>query len=337
MTTKITTDWHVSAKRIAGTTPQSRLALTEAIYTALESALDPNYDHIIAGDLYDGFDVETKDILRTFKVLANFLLSGDKTLVMLRGNHDHTVKDNKVSGFELTAQLLEAQFGSRVVVVREVTQWKEFTLIPHLVNNDLLELEVEKLTNLQNRVFIFHANFDNPFCSGDHSLNVTREMADTLLHSGNVILFGHEHAYREIGDVTCLGNSYPSSIADALGGPKFAWYVGDDIRNECIWHPEGVFAKLEWHALDDVDQNLKFIRVGGAATVAEAPAALAAIAKLRQSHDAFVITNAVEIEGMSNDMEVASLESVKSFNVLEALMEVLSPEEGEVVKELLEC
>lgn len=337
MTTKITTDWHVSTKRVAGTTTQSRLALTEAIYEALEKALDPDFDHIIAGDLYDGFDVDAKDVLRTFLILSNYLTASGKILVLLRGNHDHTAKDSKVSGFELTAQLLESQFPAQVVIVREVTHWKDFVFVPHLINNDVLKLEVEKLTTLANKVFVFHANFDNPFCSGDHSLNVTREMADSLLHSGNIILFGHEHQYREIGDITCLGNTYPSSISDALGGPKFAWYVGDDIYNEWTWHPEGEFAKLDWRNLEDVDPALKFIRVGGDASANEAADAVAAIAKLRQNHNAFVITNAVMVEGMGTEMEEASLESLKAFDVLSALLEVLDPKEQEVVKELLTC
>ncbi len=336
MTTKITTDWHVSAKRVAGTTAQSRLALTDAIYGALEKALDSNFDHIIAGDLYDGFDVDAKDVLRTFLILSNYLTESGKTLVLLRGNHDNTVKDNKVSGFELTAQLLESQFPAQVVIVREVTHWQDFVFVPHLINNDVLKLEVEKLTTLSNKVFVFHANFDNPFCSGDHSLNVTREMADSLLRSGNVILFGHEHQYREIGDITCLGNTYPSSISDALGGPKFAWYVGDDIYNECTWHPEGEFAKLDWRNLDDVPAHLKFIRVGGDASANEAADAVAAIAKLRQTHPCYVLANAVCVENINAESEsISTLELISKFNVLEALMSELTEAECCVVKELL--
>lgn len=336
-TVKVTTDWHLGVKRVAGVTPKSQADLTEAMCAAFERELDRSYDHLIAGDLFDQFTVDSRDVLRTFMILADYLKDSVKTLCIVRGNHDHSPRAGMVSSFDLLTKLLESQFGDQVVVAREVTHWRDFVLVPHLANNEILKTEVARLSGERNKVFVFHANFDNGHAAdSEHSLNVTREMADSLLHSGNVILFGHEHGYRNIGDITCLGNTFPSSISDVLHGPKFSWLVGDTIERAESWHPSGSFADIDWRHLVDVSDDLQFIRVSGHAAASEAAEVISAIARLRQRHSAFVISNAVKIEGMEVGEAVTALEQVSNFDVLSALLETLSAEEGAVVKCLLE-
>jgi hypothetical protein len=61
--------------------------------------------------------------------------------------------------------------------------------------------------------------------------------------------------------------------------------------------------------------------------------------RLRQRSDAFVITNAVKIEGhsMSEEMAETSIESIKSFDILASILAELNEQEQEVVKGLLKC
>ena len=331
---KITSDWHIGFKRAAGVTPVSKESLRSTLLSTFREQLDPAYPHLIAGDLFDGFTVETRDIIDTYQILADFLSSG-QDLALLRGNHDFSLRGDAKSSFDLLATLLEAQFPRQVTIAREVTTWGDFVLIPHLPNNEILQLEVAKLKD-DTRTLVFHANYDNFHAAdSDHSLNVTPDMLDGL--KSPLILFGHEHATRKVGDrIVCLGNAFPTSIADCLGGPKFAWfYDGAAVTPTPIWQPQGQFAHVDWRELDGVDVNLKFIRVGGDATAAEAADAINAVSKFRQAHSAYVITNATKIAGLDSEVEVQSLENVKTFDVLAALLDTLEPDEAKVVSELL--
>jgi hypothetical protein len=62
-----------------------------------------------------------------------------------------------------------------------------------------------------------------------------------------------------------------------------------------------------------------------------------AVSKLRQSHSAYVITNAVKIEGCDLSNELAgSIEDIKVFDVVGAIMSELTEQEQNVVKGLLQ-
>jgi metallophosphoesterase superfamily enzyme len=331
---KITKDWHLGFKRTAGVTVASKEALRTRLLEAFREQLDPAHPHLIAGDLFDQFTVDTRDIIDTYHILFEFLATGQE-LALVRGNHDFSIRGEAKSSFDLLATLLEAQFPRQVTIAREVTRWGNFVLIPHLPNNEILQIEVDKLKD-ETRTLVFHANYDNFHAAdSEHSLNVTPEMVENL--KSPLILFGHEHAHRKIGNrIVCLGNAFPTSIADCLGGPKFAWmYNGETVTPVEIWNPKDEFDIVDWTELDDVGDDLKFIRVGGDATAAQAADAVGSVAKLRLRHDAYVITNAVRVEGVGDAVEMQSLEQVKQFDVLSALLSKLDEREGEVVRALL--
>jgi hypothetical protein len=97
-----------------------------------------------------------------------------------------------------------------------------------------------------------------------------------------------------------------------------------------------VFTRVDWRNLD-TDPGYQFIRVEGTATAEEAAEVVDAVARFRAKSEAYVVTNAVKVEGVAAFDELAemSLEQITAFNVLDALLEELSEEEGKVVKELL--
>lgn len=344
----ILNDLHLGATRKAGATPTSASALKQYLQSEFAKLVANCNGHLcILGDLFDNFSVDVGEVIKVYETLSDYIHEvGRVTLVC--GNHDHSPRPG-TSSFHLLAHILKSRFPNDVNVIDYTNGLTEVEdgiwAISHMPNQELFNIEVEKAcANSDVMMLLLHCNIENTFTeNSDHSLNLAGTLLDKVLKSGIRVVCAHEHVGRVLhgGRVHVIGNQFPASVSDCvneLNDNKVYVEINDfTVIEHTSCHVLDLYAKLEWNNLDDVDTNLKFIRVGGFATAAEAPAALAAIAKLRQNHNAFVITNAVQIEGMSSDIEVASLESVKSFNVLEALLDILSPEESKVVKELLEC
>jgi hypothetical protein len=337
---KLTTDWHIASKRVAGTTPASNQALQQYLLDSFKAALDPSLPHLICGDLFNEFTIDAGNLIATYEILSKFLSTGQR-LAVLRGNHDHHPRGAQVSSFDLLMSILESQYPDNLTVAREVTEWHQFILVPHLPNNEILKIEVEKLAGVKGKVVVFHANYDN-FHAADteHSLNVTPEMAEMLLGNGNKLVFGHEHDHRLLfgGNLLVLGNGAPASVADCLGsGFKFASHFdGLDYTLEKMVVIDDVFARLDWRELEAAPEKL-FLRVEGSASAQEAADAVSAIAALRQRSSALVIANAVKVEGMAefDKLMEMSFDQITSFSVLDALLAELEPREQTVVKELL--
>ena len=174
----------------------------------------------------------------------------------------------------------------------------------------------------------------------DHSLNVSKEAADILISAGWTLIFGHEHQPRVAPGIVIPGNQVPTSVADCLGCQgKYYLRLHDKNIEHRDWinlEAHRVFTRLDWRNLD-VDPQYQFVRVEGTATAEEAAEVVDAVARFRAKSQAYVVTNAVKVEGVAAFDELAemSLEQITAFNVLDALLEELSEEEGKVVKELL--
>lgn len=344
----ILNDLHISATRKAGATPTSATALKQYLQSEFSRLVGQCQGHLcILGDLFDSFSVDVGEVVKVYETLCDYINDGN-TLTMVCGNHDHSPRPG-TSSFHLLAHILKSRFPNEVNVIDYTNGLTEVEdgiwAISHMPNQSLFDLEIEKAcANNDVKMLLLHCNIENAFTEhSDHSLNLAGDLLGKVLHAGIRVVCAHEHTGRILhgGRVHVIGNQLASSVSDCvneMNDSKVYVEINDfTVTEHLSCTLSTLYAKLDWNNLDDVPEHLKFIRVGGFATAAEAPAALAAVAKLRQNHNAFVITNAVQVEGMSSDIEVASLESVKSFNVLEALLEILSPEENKVVKELLEC
>lgn len=346
MTTKITTDWHIGVRRVAGTTPATQQQLRDALRAKLIETLGDN-DHLIAGDLLDHFTVETSELIALYHVFSEWLTKYGRRLALLRGNHDFSMRGSAASSFDLLASILRAQFPEHVTVADEVTEWKQFVLVPHLPNNETLNIEVAKLKDVRDKVVVFHANIDNFFAAeSQHSLCLSIEQIEDLVSRGNLVLCGHEHQYRELVNGRCvvLGNTHPSSIADCLGNDrKVAAYVtGTNIELEETWHSEGNYIEVDWQSLRDGTAEIgeqQFIRITGEAKADQAADVVNVVAKFRQTSDALVVGNAVKVEGQAvfDEMALESTESIKAFDVLSAIYSQLEPREVEVVRSLISC
>ena len=108
-------------------------------------------------------------------------------------------------------------------------------------------------------------------------------------------------------------------------------------ERETTWEAHGSFAEVDWQNLNNVSDTLQFIRVTGDATAAEGENVLRAIAHLRQRHSAFVITNAVKVEGQTMSEEVLDNleEAVKVLDIKGLILDQCNDREKAAIKELL--
>lgn len=103
------------------------------------------------------------------------------------------------------------------------------------------------------------------------------------------------------------------------------------------WNGNTDFAEIPWRDLSTADTAARFIRVTGEATAAEAADMVNAISRYRRDSQAFVISNAVSVEGRTLDEGVeATVESLKAFNPLDLVMELLEPAQATKIRKLLE-
>ena len=342
MRTKITTDWHIGVKRSAGTTPFSQIALGRYLREALKAQLGDE-DHLIAGDLLDSFTVDTGELMATYHIFADWLRYSGKQLALVRGNHDYHESGSKVSSFDLLSSILKTQFPDQVTVATDVTEWKQFVLVPHLANNEILDIAIEALSRVENKVVVFHANVDNKFTAeSQHSLNLSMGQVTALTLRGNLVICGHEHQNRKLldGRVLILGNGAPSSVADCLGNShKYSALVsGTDYTLTKIWDAATEFTEVNWQDIPATGlETFQFIRVTGDCTADQAALMVNTIANLRQSSNAYVISNAVKVEGVAQMEGLAemSLSEMSKFDVLGALLEEMTEREQKTIKELL--
>lgn len=357
MTYTVISDIHLGCKRQGGTTPQSQQALKDYLQKSFYDFLHVNkrHDLIIAGDLFDNFEVDPRDILACFSALQDFTADSGRSIVLIAGNHDYSPKGSRLSSFHFLAALLQQSLENEVQIIdSRLTEIDDgLWAIPHMPNQDLFDLELgkalrlnpEDISALKNPIthLILHANYDNKFClKSDHSLNVSREVAQQFAEKGITLLFAHEHQAKADlgGKVVILGNQWPSSVADCLGNDfKCAHTLeGGELKRAETWSRAGPngYAEIDWRDLD-AEVDAKFIRITGTALAEEAEAVIEAISKYRAKSSAFVVGNAVKVDGLAemDSLEAASAETIKSFDVFGALLEGMSERESEVLRSLV--
>lgn len=344
----IINDVHAGVQRKGGTTPASQEALRTYLFDSLEALLTETQerDILILGDLFDTFEVPLADWIRTYHILAETIDRG-KHIILVAGNHDNSPRGGKVSSFTALCEVLQSRSSAGRVTVYDVGQsgpvpggW----VIPHCANQDLFNIELQKVLELDfPPEFLFlHANYDNNFAvNADHSLNVSMEQAAAISAGGTTLVFAHEHQARADlgGKVVVLGNQWPTSVSDCLNNDKKFAHVlrGGQLTKLETWDKdsEAGYAEVNWTDLDDA-LEVSFIRVSGTASSAQASDAVNAVAAFRQSSNAFVITNAVKVEGIAEIEELpAQFEAAKAFDVLSFIKQHLDADEIAVVEQLL--
>lgn len=350
----IVNDVHICPTRVAGTTPATAAALRQYIQSSFEDLIFQHLDKhlIINGDLLDGFEIDTKELIQVYDTLVSWAANSSQNskLFMLAGNHDRSAKGSKVSSFEFLCKIVQeaSPLGKVVTHVQGelANLYDNVWAIPHCDNQDLFDLELhgalEEITGPA--TLLLHCNYDNHFAEqSDHSLNLSEDMAQRLIDLDITLVIAHEHQKRVLkkGKVYITGNQWPSSIADCLGNDaKYAHILGEvgAISPVETWNADQSFTKVDWTEIATLEGDFDFIRVGGTCSAESAADMISAISKLRQRSKAYVVSNAVRVDGGTEFDDLGSLtfENVSRFNVLEALLEELTEEEGKVVKQLLD-
>lgn len=341
-------DLHIGTKRQAGATPASQAGLREYIYAEVDNLLHlANHDHIVVnGDLFDGFSVETADVIRTYGLFMDAVNRGNR-LTLIMGNHDASAKGDRVSSFHLLAHFLCAS-SSKVRVIDHtngltcIDEAKRVYAISHCLNQDLFNLEIDKVVEMDgaSRVLLLHCNVKNVWAqNSDHSLDLDDQQLGALMRAGWTLVVGHEHQHRTLreGRVVVSGNQIVTSIADVLGSTqKFYTTITDKVEAVPWLDVADIYAEINWTDLDDAP-DLPFLRVTGTATAEQAAEVVAAVAKLRQRSDAYVISNAVKIDGVADfeALSEISFDSIAKVDVLALLLEELNEQERETVRGLL--
>lgn len=336
-------DTHCGVVRSGGTTPKSAWALRQWNLQRLDALLSAiNTDLLVLGDLLDTYSIPYLDLWEVVSHLVKWLaVNPDCTLFLVPGNHDLSKTTSTMSSFQFLCRMLHAN-SNRVVVMDKPGRLKghDAYVIPHVPNQDLFDLELDKVPDDVATLYL-HCNYNNHFAQqSDHSLNLSEQRARDL--PVKRIVFAHEHQHRTMlgGKVIVIGNQIPTSVADCIGPEaKYMLEVGVDYTElRPVWEAAGSFAKVDWRDLGSAPAGAQFIRVEGDASAVEASSVVSAISKLRNTHNAFVITNAVKIEGRSleSSLETKGQESVQNFSIMDALKRRLSEAQWAVVTELLE-
>lgn len=349
----IINDLHLAVQRVGGTTPASAQALREYCHAQYQRLINMAKDGdtvIVNGDLTDVYDTPLADALELYAATANWLdANPNNRLVWSQGNHDLSRDSRKMGTVGFVGRLLQSRCPDRFTLVEKPTLLdNKVYIIPHVVNQALFDLELSRIP-LSAEYVLLHCNTDNPFAAeAEHSLNLSVEQARTLVGNGHTLVLGHEHQGRTLlgGKLIIVGNQFPSSISDCLShggaqrdGSKYLLRITpEEPLLVQTWNPnvsQGWFQDVNWRDLDKVQDGQGFLRVSGSAQADESATVVKAIAALRTRSEAFVITNAVRVATTDTGDVEESLESFKSVNVMDWLLETLDPAEQVVVRQMM--
>lgn len=320
----IVNDLHFGGKRKTGVTESSLKAYKEFQYAVFQKILEDNSgeDLVVLGDIFDGGSVGYDDVWRTYELLE----SRASHITLVAGNHDLTKNAEQLSAFEFLARMLP-----KATVLRNWDVAPGWAVAPHLQNQAMFDAAVAEAATAA-KVLLCHANYDNGFAvSRDHSLNLTPEQAGQF----DMVLMGHEHNARTIGNVVVLGAQYPTSISDCAVSKGYHRWAGPSHRPEFVqtWDRND-YIEVDWRGLDSIIQAARFIRVIGTATAEEAADVIDRVSKFRQNSQAFFITNSVQVGEINlGDIEEVTEAQLGAFDPLGALLELLPSEHATRLQE----
>lgn len=350
-------DLHLGVQRSGGTTLSSANALRAWAHqrhaALLNLAVAHNCDVVtVNGDLADQYDIPLGEGIEILATARDFLNAHpDKELEWGLGNHDLSKDSSKLGIVAFLGTILEGWFPGRFRLIREPSMLAGGAyMIPHLVNQEQFDLALTRVPDEAKQVLL-HCNYENTFAGAlDHSLNVSREQVRKLRDRGMTVILGHEHLSRTLmnGHLVIVGNQFPTSVMDCLAhgdaqkdGKKRALVIAEDGSFEYIetWSkndPDGWFAEADWRELEDLHEDGRgFVRVVGEAVATEAADVVKAIAKFRQRSNSFVVTNAVQVEGLeAQDDEIVTQEDIRRIDVIGLLLGMLDERQAQKIREL---
>jgi metallophosphoesterase superfamily enzyme len=288
---------------------------------------------MILGDLFDKAQVALSDLLFAYTALSEWLERG-RTLYLVSGNHDDEKTSGKLSSFDMLGELLKQYFPHTVAVIKGGGVLTPYGyVISHMPNQQMFDIELLKVPEC--KVLFLHVNYDNFFAAqSDQSLNISKEQVTAC--KAKKIVIAHEHVTKQDGKVIIPGNQIPTSVSDWQGcDAKYLTQVTAEgvVTLLKIADRADHYSEQPWDSPEITDH--KFVKLVGDATAEQAAQVVSAVAKFRAASSAFVVSNGVRIATESGAAGFGeSLESVRAFDVLAALAEVLTKDEMTVLKGL---
>lgn len=316
----ILNDTHLGVKRQAGTTKESRKDLENWMLDEFETILEViEHDAVlILGDLFDKRNVDEHVMNKVVE-----LLRGEEVIIVA-GNHDlGGVDDHTMSSAEFVANMSGSYWLADPEDIFDGALW----VVPHMHSQEEFDHAVQICP--RDTIMLTHCNIDSPWAHGDHSLNLSLHQLKDLESRGVDVICGHEHTKREYHNAYILGNQFPSSIADCLGGDKYAHILEDGAITEIkTWKVDDGYCEID----EPPKHDLPFMNVVGECDLTEYASIVKEVANLRKKSDAFIIKNSVKVREFEADV---TAEEVTQFNVIDMLLEEIDPGYREEVKECL--
>jgi len=252
----IISDTHIGKNLRTNTTMESRQRLKDNIQQAAHSGIDvleqSGCDIIIhTADLFDKAINDEADILAGSEVAK-------RCDVVMFGNHDDRNRKDTVSSIGLLAavepntsnstKFVKSCWEANVMV--DVRKGVSLYYIPHCVSQQVFEESLNLIISNSRRsdknVLFLHCNYDNGLVTDkEQNLNLTEDMADTLLEYFDFIVMGHEHqlSKRKDGRVISVGSTHPTSLSDI--SDKFATVIDTDtskVEHHLTWDSSSSWA-----------------------------------------------------------------------------------------------
>jgi len=359
----ILNDLHIGFDRKGGTTAASkerlRSYLLNSAHVFLSKAAEHHRHLVVAGDLFDDFEVSSRDLLAAYSLLTQWLDGGLHKLTLVAGNHDWRPNAERVSSFQLLCRVLRDAYPDQIQLVM-LDSWGQIDenvyAIAHYSNQAAFEAGLKEVWEEMppGSALLVHANYENKFAArADHSLNISEDLAKSFAAHDITLYFAHEHQAKKAlgGKVVILGNQWPTSVADCLGNDaKFAHtltvdsdfggektHVFGSVETWGIKYPGVGFNDIDWRELPNTPlEGHGFVRIVGNASATEASDVVNAIAHFRAVSDAFVISNETSVAGIVGGAELPeAFEATKRFDVLKFIAEHLDDREMVVVNQLI--
>ena len=312
MILNIFTDPHLGTRRSAHTTPESSKRLTTRLFTAAIEAKHPEYQNVIAGDLFD----------KTFNseaVIVQGILVAEGAIV-LAGNHDETNREGGISSLDVLAETTGTDIIQSVSVsIPSYTLRNGMAFVPHHASQETFLEALELVMEADASVLFVHCNRGEMPQQDDSTLVITLDLEDRLLSKFKRVFYGHVHgsdSNKVDGDVVesrgvVLGNTHPTSFGDVSNKYRYTYDMDQDfLTRELIWSKDAHYAKVTIG--DSIPQgSLEFIEVVGNADRHEVSAY---ISELWAAHpQAFAIRNNCTLHEQVNvELEEINLEDLPS-------------------------
>ncbi len=272
----------------------------------------------VAGDLFNSHRVPLNSILQ----VATALLDHPQAVFIIAGNHDLSKNTLKMSSMTFLSEWLTIH-ATNVTVIFEPTTLvvgdKRILMVPHMPNQELFNTAIEN--SAQADILITHCNYENNFAvEKDHSLNMTKEQAKKF----KLVISGHEHNSRKVGNVWMVGSFAPCNVSEAAVEKHSHIFDPQKLTMTPVSTKDQVdhysYAEIHWRDIEAAC-DVGFLNIVGEATAAEAPTVLSAVAALRKKSSSYMIKNSVTVETIVlGDIEGASFDSINTWELLSNIL-----------------